>query len=267
MGTLVSFHAHPDDESILTGGTLARAHAEGHRTVLVLATDGRHGEVPADLAPGETLIDRRRAETLRSAAVLGVDRVEWLGYADSGMTGWPENAAVDAFVQAPLDEAAARLAAILRDESADVLTIYDWHGNYGHPDHIAVHNVGRRAAELAATPVVFEATMNRDAMVRFTAMAREAGAASEPEGEDWDPEGPADDGNPMGMRESELTHAVDVAAFVALKRESIRCHSSQITDAGFFASMPDELFAMAFGTEWYIRHGADHALRPGWLFE
>ena len=91
MGTLVCFHAHPDDESIGTGGTLARAKAEGHRTVLVVATNGDHGEVPADLAPGETLVDRRRVETERSAAVLGIDRLVWLDYTDSGMTGWGQD--------------------------------------------------------------------------------------------------------------------------------------------------------------------------------
>ena len=88
MGTLVAFHAHPDDEALTTGGTSPRASAEGHRVVLVVATNGEFGESPDDLAPGETLVDRRRAETDRSAATLGVHRVVWLGYRDSGMTGW-----------------------------------------------------------------------------------------------------------------------------------------------------------------------------------
>ncbi|MBI5090386.1 MAG: PIG-L family deacetylase, partial [Actinobacteria bacterium] len=151
MGTLVCFHAHPDDESITTGGSMARAAAEGHRVVLVVATNGDHGESPEDLATGEALVDRRRVETMRSAAALGVHRVAWLGYRDSGMTGWPQNAHPESFMRAPVDEAAEKLAAILRDEHADVLTVYDWHGNYGHPDHIQVHRVGHRAAELAGT--------------------------------------------------------------------------------------------------------------------
>jgi LmbE family N-acetylglucosaminyl deacetylase len=71
----------------------------------------------------------------------------------------------------------------------------------------------------------------------------------------------------MGSTEAELTHRVDVSAYVRQKRESIRCHKSQITDAGFFSQMPDEAFAMAFGTEWFIRRDAGHALRDGWLFE
>ena len=269
MGTLVCFHAHPDDESISTGGSIARASAEGHRVVLVVATNGDHGEVPDDLTPGETLVDRRKAETARSAEVLGVHRLVWLGYADSGMTGWPQNEHPEAFWQATVDDAAERLAAVLREEAADVLTVYDWHGNYGHPDHIQVHRVGHRAAELAGTPRVFEATMNRDHIVRMMAMAREMGlgdGAAGPE-DDFDPAGPADDGNPFGMSEDELTHAVEVAEWLHLKRASMRCHGSQISDSSFFLEMPDEAFAGSFGTEWFIERGAEPGLRTGWLFE
>lgn len=265
MGTLVCFHAHPDDESIATGGSIARAVAEGHRVVLVVATNGDHGEVPDDLAEGETLVDRRRAETEASAAVLGLHRVAWLGYADSGMTGWDQNHHPEAFVQAPIDEAAERLAVILREEAADVLTVYDWHGGYGHPDHIKVHQVGHRAAALAGTPRVFEATMNRDEIARFFETAR--AEADLPPDQDWDPNGPADDGNPFGTPEAEISHRVDVMAWVPQKRASIRCHRSQITDSGFFSQMPDAQFEMAFGHEWFIERGRTGPPRDGWLFE
>ena len=264
MGTLVCFHAHPDDESISTGGTLARASAEGHRVVVVIATNGEYGEVPEDLADGETLVDRRRAETARSAAALGVHRVAWLGYKDSGMTGWDQNSDPESFLQAPVEEAATKLADILREEQADVLTVYDWHGNYGHPDHIKVNIVGHRAAEMVGVDRVFEATMNRDHIIRMVEAAREAGALF---GEDFDPNAGADDGNPLGMLESELTHAVDVSAYLTAKRESLRAHRSQITDTSFFLEMPDEAFDQSFGTEWFILKGADPGLRPGWLFE
>ncbi|MCU1395223.1 MAG: putative hydrolase [Ilumatobacteraceae bacterium] len=267
MGTLVAFHAHPDDECIGTGGTLARAAAEGHRVVLVLATNGDFGEVPDDLATGETLVERRRTEVLRSAEVLGVHRVEWLGYKDSGMTGWEQNADPDSFHLADVDAAASRLAAILREEHADVVTTYDWHGNYGHPDHIKVHVVGNRAAELASTPAVYEMTVNRDAIMRQVAAAREADDGSAFGGDDFDPTGPADDGNPMGMPEAEITHAVDVRDYIGAKRASMRCHRSQITDTSFFLQMPEEVFAEAFGTEWFIKHGAEPGMRTGWLFE
>lgn len=266
MATLVSFHAHPDDESITTGGSLARAAAEGHRVVLVIATNGDHGEVPDDLAEGETLADRRRVETERSAAVLGVVRIAWLGYDDSGMTGWPQNGNEASFWQAPVDEAAEGLAAILREEDADVLTIYDWHGGYGHPDHVQVHRVGRRAAELAGTPTVFEATMNRDEVTRFVERARAAG--TDPfEGIEFDPLGPADDGNPFGTPEAELTHRVDVTAFIDQKRRSLMCHASQVTDSTFFLKMQQDHFAAAFGTEWFTKLGDPGPLRDGWLFE
>ncbi|HEX6787473.1 MAG TPA: PIG-L family deacetylase [Acidimicrobiales bacterium] len=267
MATLVCLHAHPDDEAMSTGGTMARAKAEGHRVVLVVATNGEHGEVPEDLRDGETLVDRRRTETAASAAALGVDRVVWLGYRDSGMTGWEQNADPSSFLQADVDEAARRLADVLEEESADVLTTYDWHGNYGHPDHVKVHRVGHRAAELAGTARVLEATMNRDAIVR---MMEEHRAPDEVFGEnaaDFDPNGPADDGNPFGTAEADITLAVDVDAYVDRKRAAIAAHRSQTTDTTMFLQMPEEVFRAAFRTEWYIEPGVEGAgPRPGWIF-
>lgn len=277
MGTFVYLHAHPDDEAILTGGSMARASAEGHRVVLVVATDGAHGEVPDDLAPGETLMDRRRAETERSAEVLGVDRVHWLGYTDSGMTGWDQNKEPGCFLQADTEEVAHQLVELLLAESADVFVIYDWHGGYGHPDHIKVHQVGLRAealfverqlAGISGSLAVFEATMNRDEFARMIAVARETGMEIGGDAaDDFDPEAPADDGNPFGTPEAELTHQVDVSEYVHLKRAAIACHRSQISDSAFFLQMDEGQFAAAFGTEWFIRHGADHNVRKGWLLE
>ena len=269
MATLVCFHAHPDDEAMSTGGSIARASADGHRVVLVVATNGEHGERPDDLGPGESLVERRRAETAASAAALGVARIVWLGYEDSGMTGWAQNESPGSFLQADVDEAASRLADVLVEEAADVVTVYDWHGNYGHPDHIKVHHVGHRAAELAGTPRVFEATINRDEVIRFVEAARERGdGLTAPGGaDDFDPTGPADDGNPLGMAEAEITLAVDVSAFVAQKRASLACHRSQVTDTSFFLQMPDEVFAVAFGTEWFIEKGVEaDGPKPGWFF-
>jgi LmbE family N-acetylglucosaminyl deacetylase len=275
MATLVCFHAHPDDEAISTGGSMARAATEGHRVVLVVATDGRHGEVPDDLGADDTLPERRRRETDVSAAALGVSRVEFLGYHDSGMTGWAANTHADSFWQADLDEAARRLATILIDERADVLTSYDWHGNYGHPDHIKIHQVVNRAKLLVSGELtqlrVFEATMNRDQMVRQIAVAREMGdgpfSPGSDGGEEFDPSGPMDDGNPMGTPESELTMMVDVSAYIANKREAIAAHVSQVSDSSLFLQMPPEMFANMFGTEWFIEHDVEPGLQPGWFFE
>ena len=149
--TIVAFHAHPDDEALLTAGTMARAAAEGHRVVLVLATDGGAGLAAAELRRDGGLGERRLEEARRSAASLGVARVEWLGYADSGSGAEPEPDAPGAtrFCRAPLEEAAERLAAVLRTERADLLLSYDANGGYGHRDHVRVHEVGARAAEIA----------------------------------------------------------------------------------------------------------------------
>jgi LmbE family N-acetylglucosaminyl deacetylase len=246
VATLVSFHAHPDDECIGCGGVLRKAFEQGHRTVLVVATRGEHGEVPDGfLADGETLADRRVAETEAAADILGVQRLEFLGYADSGMAGTPTNTAPGSFWTAPVDEAARRLAEILRAEQADVLTVYDDNGGYGHPDHIQVHRVGMRAARLAGTPRVFQNTMNRDAVVRGRAqLAEKAPGVAFPEfGEDF------------GKPESMITAAVDVTSYVDYKRQAMKAHASQISEQSFFLAMPDEAFRLAFGTEWFIRDG------------
>ena len=261
MATIVFVHAHPDDEAGLTGGSMARAAAEGHRVVLVVCTDGAHGETPDDLAEGETLVARRRTESAASAAALGIADVRWLGYRDSGMSGWEQNADPDAFCQADVDEAGERLAAILREERADVVVLYDWHGNYGHPDHVQVHRVGHRAADLAGTPRRFEATFNRDFMTRSAELMPEA-----PEGE-FDPNGPMDDGNPLGSPEAELTLAVDVSPYLEHKRRALAAHASQVTDIGMMLSMPPAAFDAFFGTEWFIEPGSDAPLHGGWLLD
>ena len=250
---------------------MAKSKAAGHRVVLVVATRGEHGEV-ADgfLQPGEQLGLRRVGEALRSAEVLGIDRVEFLGYVDSGMMGTDENNGPYSFWTADVDAAAARLAAILRDERerADqvVLTIYDDNGGYGHPDHIQVHRVGLRAAEMAGVTEVFEGTMNIDAI---RASIEEARTQLPPEVAAELPDFDSSDSE-FGKPEALITHAIDVSQFVDLKRASMRAHPSQIPEDNFFLAMPDEMFARSFGTEWFIRHGstrrADEAFADS-LFE
>src|SRR5918995_7520604 len=186
MGTLVCFHAHPDDESIATAGSMVAAAADGHPVVLVVAT---------------------------------------------------------------LGEAAGRLAAVLREEGADVVTIYDENGVYGHPDHVQVHRVGTRAAALAGTPRVLESTMNRDYLRSLMAEAREAdaelGAVDSPDVDEMQ----------LGVPGDRITTRVDVTAHVGRKRASMRAHASQISEQSFFLAMPDEAFARSFGIEWFIHHG------------
>jgi LmbE family N-acetylglucosaminyl deacetylase len=261
VGTLVSFHAHPDDEAIATAGTLARAAAAGHRVVLVFATRGELGEpVPGVLEPGEPLSMRRSAECYASAAVLGAKRVEFLGYTDSGMMGEPSNAAPYCFWQATVEHAARRLAVILEEEEPDVLTIYDDNGVYGHPDHIQVHRVGRRAGELAAVPVIAQNTVNRDWMARGRRGLAESG--SRPPG--WEP---PPDLPPMGKPEAEITHRVEAVDFVEQKKASMRAHASQMSAEHFLLTMPDPVFAMGMGVEFYIVDPAPSGAGAPELFE
>jgi LmbE family N-acetylglucosaminyl deacetylase len=263
VATLVCFHAHPDDESIATGGVMAKAAAEGHTVVLVVATKGEEGEYPDGfLGDGESLEQRRIEETMASAEILGVKAVEWLGYRDSGMDGTPTNDHPDCFWQADVDEAAERLAAILRAYDADVLTIYDSNGNYGHPDHVQVHRVGARAARAAGIGEVYEATMNRDYIKRNIKAMREAAIAAGQEGEI--PADTPDEDFEIGVPESEITTRVDVTQWIDRKRASMRAHASQITEQSFFLQMPDDVFAGAFGQEWFIHHGAEPKTPDEW---
>ena len=253
MATVVFLHAHPDDECLITGGTMARLAAEGHRVVLVTATDGALGECPDGLlAEGEALADRRAAEVRASAAALGVAAHHFLGYRDSGMVGTEGNTAPDAFCNADVGEAAARLATRLREEAADVLVAYDDHGSYGHPDHIQVHHVGVRAADLAGTPGLYQATFNRDLFGRLVALApEEFGAGGEPPSEEMMVT--------IGLPETEIDTVVDVSGHVPAKLASMRCHQTQVGDMRVLLEMPLEAFTEAFGLEWFVRMRAPEA--------
>jgi LmbE family N-acetylglucosaminyl deacetylase len=254
-GTLVSFHAHPDDEALLVSGTLARAAAEGHRVVVVVGTAGEAGLTDDAHAADGRLGQRRMAELRRSADTLGVARVECLGYADSGL---PPDVRDDppgnvCFVRADLDEAAERLARILRDERADVLTTYDGNGGYGHPDHVRVHHVGARAAELAGTPVVLQATVPRDLLLLGIRLAARV-YRFPPE---FDPTAFESAFSPR----AEITHRIDVRRFTGAKRASMAAHASQATGGGgdrtlaAFLRMPRPLFSRVFGREWFVQSG------------
>jgi LmbE family N-acetylglucosaminyl deacetylase len=176
------------------------------------------------------------------------------------MMGTPENELDGSFWTADVDEAAQALAEILRDEDADILTIYDSDGNYGHPDHIQVHRVGLRAAELAGTATVFEGTINRDHVKRAVQAALEAGAEM---GEDTPN---PDSFETFGRPEELITTTVDVRDYLEQKRASMAAHASQISETSFFLAMPPEQFEGAFGHEWFIRRGVSETHRDDDLF-
>lgn len=259
MPTVVSFHAHPDDEALLTGGTLAAAADAGHRVVVVYATDGGAGLSGDATSRRPALARTRRTEAMAAAAALGASRVEFLGYADSGDDG---QAPGDAFARADVHEAAARLAALLRVESADLLTSYDAAGGYGHPDHRQVHRVAARAAELAGTPTVVEATVDRDVLWRVGRWVRLV------------PGVPADFGAERlrtgFVDPAAITHCIDVRAYADAKRTAMAAHATQTTgsDTGdrrtlaVFLRLPRPIFRRAFGREWFVERGRTPGGRP-----
>ncbi|MCL7490197.1 PIG-L family deacetylase [Streptomyces sp. MCA2] len=252
--TCLFFHAHPDDEALLTAGTMARLAGAGHRVVLVLATAGERGLAPRDLQ-GRGLGTVRREEAHASARILGCARVAFLGYADSGHAPGPAAArgGTRPFAAADVEEAAGRLADLLTEERADLLTVYDPAGGYGHPDHVQVHRVGYRAARMAGTPVVLEATVDR------TLLLRGLRAAS------WvhrfPPQFDRDSFRTAYGARSEITHRVPVKRHWRAKRASLAAHLSQARGGdsertlAALGRLPGPAFRQVMGTEWYIQRG------------
>jgi LmbE family N-acetylglucosaminyl deacetylase len=245
----VAFHAHPDDEALLTGGTLARAAAAGHRVVLVVATAGERGLTDPAVADG--LGSRRMRELERAAEALGVARVVPLGYEDSG---FPETIVSSrSFASVPIETVAADVAEVLEEERADVLTTYDAQGGYGHPDHIHVHRVGEVAARLARTPVVLEATVPREAIQKAMRVIGRLGLR---------PGGfSAFDFVAAFTPKREITHVVDVRRWARQKRAAMAAHVSQAaggTDVRTLAlllRLPPPLFRLVLGREWFVESG------------
>lgn len=252
MPTVLAFHAHPDDEAILTGGTLARAAAERHRVVLVVATDG-----VVHAGPGRSGTPDRLAELRAAADALGVHRVEHLGYADSGYGPPPgaDGSGRTRFADADTGEAATLLAALLDEERVDLLLTYDANGGYGHRDHVKVHEVGQRAAALADTPRTLQATMPRELLLRAQ---RAAHAVRLPGPYDNEPT------ETLYSPQASITHRIDVRRYAGRKRRALAAHRSQWADAPRPARLaarlflaPNPLFGLLFGREWFIDPAAD----------
>ena len=248
-GAVVFLHAHPDDEAIFTGGTMAKLAEAGYRVVLVVATGGELGVAigPAVGDGPDQLGPTRLAETREAAEQLGVARLEFLGYRDSGMAGDQGNLHPDAFVQADVAAAAGRVAALLAAEQAAALVIYDEHGIYGHPDHVQVHRVGLAAAAAAGVGVVYEATVDRE-YLHFveTHLVVEAGGVT---GE----LGLAASG--LGVPTVAVTTMVDCRDVLERKRRAMVAHASQIPETASAMRLPTEAFAAVYGYEWFLRNG------------
>jgi LmbE family N-acetylglucosaminyl deacetylase len=246
VATVVAFHAHPDDEVLLTGGTIARLAAGGHRVIIVVACDGDMWDSPTS---------GQRLEELRaSAAILGADRAMHLGYADSGHGPvlYEDPPGRMRFARADVAEAAAKLAALLVEEQADLLLSYDPQGGYGHRDHVRVHQVGARAAELAGVRVV-EATIPRELVARvarlllvFRLLTRHR--LVEMRG--------------YGTPRSAITHRVDVRRQAAQKQAALAAHHTPVSGRGRSARLfrllirvPLPVFRAVWGAEWFAEPG------------
>lgn len=248
MATIVAFHAHPDDEVLLTGGTIARLAAEGHRVIIVVACDGDVWDDP-EHGPG-----RRLDELRASAAILGADSAVHLGYADSGYGPvlFDDPPGRTRFARADSEEAARKLAALLTDEHADLLLSYDPHGGYGHRDHVRVHRVGARAAELAGVRVV-EATVPRELVARFGRVLLLLRQISRHRLEEM---------RGYGMPRSAITHRIDVRSYAALKRAALAAHRTPLSGTGRSARLfralaraPLPVYRIVCGTEWFAEPG------------
>jgi LmbE family N-acetylglucosaminyl deacetylase len=226
---------------------MAKASDAGHRVILVCATRGEVGEPqPGILSEGQQLWERRWFELGQSTEILRAEQPRWLGYEDSGMIGELTNNNPRCFWQADHDEATRRLAAILDEVNADVLTIYDPNGGYGHPDHIRVHTVGKAAAASTGVTNVFEATFNREQTLALVE-AEQSRARSHGE----EPPPPEIDFASSGTLHAEIAYKVDVRSVIAAKRAAIVAHRSQIGPDNVFLRMPADVFLDTAGTEWF----------------
>jgi LmbE family N-acetylglucosaminyl deacetylase len=252
--TLMAVHAHPDDESSSTGGVLATYSGQGLRTVVVTCTNGEFGDAPGGVKPGEDGHDEqavaqlRLAELRQACKILGVTDLETLGYHDSGMPDWDYKDRPEAFCNVPLAEVTERVGALMEKYRPQVVVSYDADGPYQHPDHVHAARAAAAAAAGTGIPAKFYLTAMRPSSWRKIWDAlRELGE---------DVPGPREVTDEMRaqMEEAErrITTTVDIRPVLALKREALFAHSSQIQES-WFSKIPAGIAEEAFGFETFIR--------------
>jgi N-acetyl-1-D-myo-inositol-2-amino-2-deoxy-alpha-D-glucopyranoside deacetylase len=257
-------HAHPDDESIGTGATMAKYAAEGAGVTLVTCTLGELGEIiPPELAHLAADADGglgqyRIGELAAACAALGVTDHRFLGgpgrWRDSGMMGEPSNDAPDCFWRADVDEAAGELLGVIREVRPQVLVTYDDNGFYGHPDHIQAHRVAWRAFELADGLVskFYATAVPRSVLAGAIEAVRtsSSGGSARGGGTNFTQVESVDD-LPFGVSDEVVTTEIDATAYLDQKLAAMRAHATQIAvDSPFFA-FSDNVGQRAFGRECY----------------
>ena len=257
--SLMTVHAHPDDETIATGGIMARYASTGHRVVCVTCTGGEQGEIVVpELDTPENharLAEIRKVELERALAHLGPIEHHWMGFIDSGMMGTPENDAPGSFWQADLEEAAGRLVRIVRQTRPQVMVGYNDFGGYGHPDHIRAARVAKlaftRAGDPAAYPEqlqeglspwqplkLYESVLDIARRQEFLDMIEAKGIQTwwAPPPDETDEARAQREGHlaQMSAAQGPITTRVDIAPYMEAKLAAIGEHVTQLSKEGFF---------------------------------
>lgn len=251
--TLMSVHAHPDDEAS-GGGILATYADQGIRTVVVTCTNGEYGDAPGGIKPGqpghdpEAVARLRLAELEESARILKVSDVEALGYHDSGMPDWEYKDRPEAFSNVPLEEVAGRIGSLIAKYRPQVLVTYDDQGAYQHPDHVHASRAAQAAAAETGIPAkLYLSTMRGSSWRKIWEALRAAGA----EVPDWQ----EDEERSRRAVESEerITTTIDIRPVLERKREALFAHGTQVNGDSWFGKIPPEVVEGAFGYEYFIR--------------
>lgn len=270
MPGLLAFHAHPDDESISSGGVLASLADARVPVTVVTATRGEAGEIH-NREDAREVADRlgeiREAELRAALEVLGVGEPRFLGYRDSGMMGTTDNDRPDAFWNSDFSEAVGRLVRIIREVRPDVITAYDPFGGYGHPDHIQVHRIGTAAywaaADVGRYPAegfgepwlpskLYWTTWSRDRMVKVRrAMSGDLGA-----------DGGAAEEPAAGSLESHITTTIDVEPWFDRKHRALLCHDTQFPADSWVRTLTPDMLRLFIGHESLTLVHSDVACDP-----
>jgi LmbE family N-acetylglucosaminyl deacetylase len=252
--TLMAVHAHPDDEASSTGGVLAKYSAEGVRTIVVTCTNGEFGDAPGQVKPGsdghdeQAVAQLRLSELRESCKLLGVTNLELLGYHDSGMPDWDYRNRPDAFCNVPQELVAARITALIEQYRPQVVVSYDPDGAYQHPDHVHAARSAFAAVSSSGLPAKFYQTaMRRSDWRKVREALREAG---EDVGE-WDEITP-EMARQMDEEERRITTTVDIQDVLAVKRDALLAHASQIAES-WFSKIPPQVAEAVFGRESFVR--------------
>ena len=256
-------HAHPDDEASSTGGVYPLLHDQGVRTVLVTCTNGECGDAldgakpDADHHDGDAVAEIRRVELDDAVKILGIDRLVRLGYRDSGMMGWPQNADPDSFWAADVNDAAKRLAEIIMEERPQVIVTYNEIGFYGHPDHIQANRITLAALELIDyEPTLYYNAIPDSVMAIYRARWEEEDRLKREEDEKKGivraPEPEREEPLNMGTPDDKIGAKVDVSTANSRKFDALAAHASQISDS-FWMKMGKEQFMQVMVNEWFFR--------------